>query len=320
MGYVLGYVFVFIFVIMETNYAIGIDLGGTNIKGVIIDSQGNILEKERMETADESAGSSSGENWKRTIAEMVAHLKSRLAISKLPIGLSAPGLTNKEHSAISFMPGRLQGLEGFHWGRFLKVEELPVLNDAHAALLAESRLGAGKDIQNLVLLTLGTGIGGGLLINGQLHQGFLQRAGHLGHISLHAHSTIPGITNIPGSLENAVGNATLKQRSFGRFETSKALVEAYEKGDHFAAFIWLQTVKDLAIGICSIGNAISPEAVILSGGITKAGKNLLRPLEAFMEVFEWRPGGECVPVKIARFGQFAGAIGAAIYALQQKPA
>ena len=300
---------------MNDKLAIGLDLGGTNIKGVLIDDTGEILQKGSWKTRDQQQGLQDGANWKAAIAEGLASLKKSAGAAVRAIGLSAPGIANEEATAIAYMPGRLQGLENFHWGHFLKENRVVVMNDAQAALVAESRFGAGKDCQNLVLLTLGTGVGGGILINGKLYSGFIQRAGHLGHLSIHSHSLNPGITNIPGSLEDAVGDATLERRSFGRYKDTHALVDAYQAGDPFASWVWLNTVKDLSAGICSICNGISPEKIILGGGITKAGKSLFDPLHSFMDVFEWRAGGVKTPIVQAKFREFAGAIGAAAHAL-----
>jgi glucokinase len=211
------------------------------------------------------------------------------------------------------MPGRLKGLEEFDWSTFLN-HPVQVLNDAHAALVAESSWGAAKDIPNVVMLTLGTGIGGGLLINGQLYQGFLQRAGHLGHICVEAANEGQDITGISGSLEDAVGEATLSKRSLGRFSNTTELIAAHISGDTWATYVWLTTVRKLALGIVSFCNAISPDLVVLAGGITQAQEQLLEPLFTFLELYEWRVDGHSTPVKLAHFKEFAGATGAALFA------
>jgi glucokinase len=211
------------------------------------------------------------------------------------------------------MPERFKGLEGFIWGDFLGVDVL-VLNDAHAALWAEAKWGVGKDVKNIVMLTLGTGIGGGLLLNGKLHQGFMKRAGHLGHVSINASDTITSIAGTPGSLEDAMGEITLTHRSLGRFDHTHKLVEAYKQGDTWATYVWLNSVRILTVSIVSFCNAFSPDLVVLAGGITKAGEDLLKPLGDFLDIYEWRPGGQSTPIKIARYKDYAGAIGAALYA------
>jgi glucokinase len=301
-----------------TQTAIGIDLGGTWIKGVLMDIYtGEIVKQLYHPTNDVN---DQGEtHWRQAVQDTVADLQQQAetlpggAVVKA-IGLSAPGLPNENNGYIAFMPGRLQGLEGFHWGHFLN-HPVYVVNDAHAALMAESRFGVAKGQKNVVMLTLGTGVGGGILINGQLYQGNFQKAGHLGHITVDAEGD-RDITNVPGSLEDAIGNATIEKRSLGRFTSTYQLLEAYKRGDYFAQWVWLSSVRKLAVGISSLVNCFSPDLVVLGGGITQAEDDLLLPLAEFVSLYEWRPGGQSTPIKIARFGDMAGAIGAASFAIQ----
>lgn len=298
--------------------AIGIDLGGTWIKGVLMNIYtGEIVKQLYHPTNDNTDRGDT--HWRQSVSETVAELREHAdALSGSStikaVGLSAPGLPNATNECIAFMPGRLQGLEGFHWGHFLN-EPMYVVNDAHAAIIAESRFGVAKGQKNVVMLTLGTGVGGGLLLNGQLYQGNFQKAGSLGHITVDSEGD-RDITNVPGSLEDAIGNATIEKRSLGRFTSTYQLLEAYKQGDYFAQWLWLTSVRKLAIGLSSLVNAFSPDLVVLGGGITQAEDDLLLPLAEFMSLYEWRPGGQATPIKIARFGDMAGAIGAASFAIQ----
>lgn len=285
---------------------IGIDIGGTYIKGVMI-CEDEVKYKLKKETFKQREG------WQQEVAVVLTELKEKTKDPITSVGLSAPGITDSDNRSISFMPGRLPGLERFDWSEFLKAD-VYVLNDAHAALLSESRWGAAKGASNVVILTLGTGVGGGLLVNGQLHQGFLHRAGHLGHVSIDGRDETRSITGMSGSLEDAIGEATLKQRSIGRFSNTHDLVNAYENGETWATYVWLTSVRKLALGIASFCNALSPELVVLAGGLARAGDSLLQPLSSFMDLYEWRPGGQATPVKPARFQEYAGAIGAALFA------
>ncbi|NBC64399.1 MAG: ROK family protein [Bacteroidetes bacterium] len=301
----------------EKRRAIGIDLGATNIKGILVDNNGNILKKKERETNDQTESSQeSGEVWKEAIYEMVQKFMEESEKKISAIGLAAPGLPDLQNANISYMPGRLQGLEQFNWSQLLSEYRLPVkvLNDAQAALMAESQFGSAKGAENIVMLTLGTGVGGGIMINGELYQGNIQRAGHLGHISVHSDGA-QDITGVPGSLEDAFGDATVEKRSLGRFETTRQLVDAHKDGDYFASYIWLKSLRDLSVGISSLINAFSPDLVILGGGITLAEHHLFDPLNHFLNLYEWRPGGRKTPVKKAESGLFAGAIGAAAFSL-----
>ena len=289
--------------------SVGIDIGGSYIKGVIIREQ-EVTYRYTKETRD-------GENeWQQEVAAMLDILKQQLGGIVKTVGLSAPGITDPGNRTINFMPGRLRGLEYFDWSGFLK-QDVHVLNDAHAALLSESRWGVAKGIANVVMLTLGTGVGGGLLVNGKLYQGFLHRAGHLGHVAVDVSHESRGITGTSGSLEDAIGEATLAQRSLGRFNSTLELLAAFRKGDTWATYLWLTAIRKLALAIVSFCNGFSPEMVVLGGGMINAGDDLLKPLSDFMELYEWRPGGKATPVKPARFQEYAGAIGAALFAESQ---
>ncbi len=288
--------------------SIGIDLGCTNIKGVLVDSDGNILAQQREETNEQD-----DQHWKKAVASMIKSLQAQFPDQVKTIGLSAPGLANESNTCISVMPGRLPGLENFNWSDFTD-ERIYVLNDAHAALMAEASYGAAKGMKHVVLFTLGTGVGGGILINGELYQGISQMAGHLGHATVDADSSGVDNINMPGSLEDAIGNLSVSQRSMGKFKTTFELVEAFQRGEYYATWLWLSSVRKLAISIASAINILSPEVVVIGGGISLAGNDLMKPLQEFLDLHEWRPGGKKTPVKLAQFSDLAGAIGAAGFA------
>ena len=297
--------------------AIGIDLGGTNIKGVLLNAAGEVLHQAVQSTErDRNEINEDGGHWKQSVSDMVRELKSKSPSPVVAVGLAAPGLPDEKNSCIRVMPERLNGLENFGWSDYLAMEVV-VLNDAHAALIAEAKFGAGKGIGNIVMLTWGTGVGGGILINGELYQGNYQIAGHLGHITLDVDADYPGITGMPGTLENAIGDATVARRSFGKFKSTHALVEAYRVGNPFATYIWLNTVRTLALGLCSLCNLLSPDLIILGGGVTKAGDALYEPLKEFIDVYEWKNKVKTTPVRQAHFSDLAGAVGAAGFALNK---
>jgi glucokinase len=289
--------------------AIGIDLGCTNIKAVVINEDGGILFEERYETREQD-----DRHWKQAIARTISHFKQKH--KPVAVGLCAPGLADSSNTCISFMPGRLPGLENFCWSDFTG-EKVLVLNDAHSALTAEASFGAAKGLKHAVLLTLGTGVGGGILIDGKLYQGLSQMAGHLGHTTIDSGTYTLDVTNMPGSIEDAIGNLTIEQRSHGKFTTTFQLIEAYLGGNTFATWLWLSSVRKLAISIASVINILSPEAVIIGGGIAQARNALMEPLQTFLDLYEWRPGGKKTSLKLAQFSDLAGAIGAAGFALSQ---
>ena len=290
---------------------IGIDLGGTRIKGVLLDSQRNVLEQLYTPTNDDELA-----GWRDAVLECVNSLQSKAGSQQLPVGISAPGLPNASNTSIAFMPGRLQGLENFDWSAFLKHPAF-VLNDAVSALLAEARLGAAAGKLNVAMLTLGTGVGGAILVNGQPYQGAFNKAGHIGHMVIDDEGE-PDVTGMPGSLEDAIGNVTIEKRSDGRFSSTHELLDACKNDDVFAKEVWLKSVRKLAIGLASVTNILSPETIVLGGGITEAGEALFHPLEEYMGLYEWRAGGNRVNIVKAHFGDMAGAIGAACFAMEKQ--
>jgi glucokinase len=293
------------------SYSIGVDLGGTNIKIVVISNDGDVLEYLTCDTAD-SEGS-----WAETIKQNLELIEKQRGYSPCHIGLAAPGLAAKDGRSIAYMQGRLQGLQGFVWQDFLEsAAPVVVLNDAHAALLGEVWRGAAKGYRNVILLTLGTGVGGAVLVDGHLIKGQIGRAGHLGHTTVNSTGE-PDIVNTPGSLEQMIGNYNISERSGGRFASTRLLVEAHLRGDKEAATIWLRSIAHLGAAIASFINAFDPEIVIVGGGIAKAGPALFDPLRQELDRFEWRPLGHTVQVMPAALGEKAGAIGAAYYAIQE---
>jgi glucokinase len=289
---------------------IGIDLGGTNVKGLIINEKGEVLKQHYIPTQDNGDFA-----WRVNVKEMVDYLAGCTEHKIVGIGMSAPGLPDEQNRCIAYLPNRLNGLENFKWGEYLGYATY-VLNDAHSALMAEATFGAAKGYKNVVLLTLGTGVGGGIMINGQLYQGLAQMAGHLGHIAIDSQDDELSILGSPGSLEYAIGNYSIKKRSLGKFESTWQLTEAYRKGDSWATLIWLTSIKKLAISISSLINALSPEIVVLAGGITLADEALYKPLQEFMDLYEFRPNKQ-TPIVQAYFGDMAGAIGAASFAINK---
>ncbi len=291
--------------------AIGVDVGGTYTKLVAISADGAILGRARIPT-DDSPASRLPEDVAREVAQLEATVGPAVCV-----GVACPGLVRAEGDAVYWMKGRLDVLEGLHWGRALGREAtVRVINDAQAALVGEAWIGAGRGCRDVVLLTIGTGVGGAVMCDGRVLAGSTGRAGHLGHITVDSRGP-RDIVNTPGSLELAIGNCSLSDRTGGRFTRTDALLAACREGDAVARDAWDTSVRHLAAGIASIVNAVDPSRVILGGGIaTHAGDALMAPLRAWMEQYEWRPTGEGVEIVLATLGDEAGAIGAARHALE----
>jgi glucokinase len=289
-------------------YAIGIDIGATNVKTVVVTPAGEILASERFATEGV------GDGWLGLITDFVSQIEMQQGDARC-IGIAAPGLAATDRRSIAWMQGRLAQVQDLDWTKHLnRHKTVPIMNDAHAALLGEMWLGAAIGQRNVALLTLGTGVGGAIVCDGRLLRGHLGRAGHFGHISLNPDGP-PDIVQTPGSLEDAIGDHTVLLRSAGRFASTEALVAAHLRGDENASQIWIRSIKVLAAGIVSIVNTVDPESVILGGGIARAGTALFDPLAKFLAQFEWRPHGQQVRVVPAVLGDGAGSLGAARHAM-----
>lgn len=296
------------------DYLLGLDLGGSSVKAVAVTAEGVTLARHHATFAPDRPG-----EFADTVRSVRDRVATELGHAPARLGISAPGLVARDGRNIAFMPGRLAGLEKLDWTSLLNSPSpIPVLNDAHAALLGEVWQGAARGALNAILLTLGTGVGGAALVDGHLLRGAIGRAGHLGHITLDWNG--PGdICGTPGSLEWAVGNYRIRERTDGRYETTHDLVAAHLAGDSGATALWLDSVRVLACGVASLINVLDPEVVIIGGGIAQAGTALFDPLNRFLERFEWRPGGHQVRIAPAQLGDLAGAYGAARNTLLSAP-
>ncbi|HYE31125.1 MAG TPA: ROK family protein, partial [Methylomirabilota bacterium] len=181
----------------------GIDLGGSSVKSVVVTEGGNVLSQRQADHDPDTRL-----DWSVKIREVYQRWVKEFGLPA-GVGLSAPGLAGRNGRSIAHMPGRLDGIEGFDFTDFLKPPKpVPVCNDAHAALLGESWAGAAKGYDSVIMLTLGTGVGGAAIVNGRMLCGRIGRAGHFGHTSLDPFGA-PDICNCPGSLERVIGNCTV---------------------------------------------------------------------------------------------------------------
>ena len=295
----------------EPRFILGIDLGGTHVKGLVVDEWGRVHAEDTRPTEDGAAGA-----WRDKVRRVVAGLQGRFPTIAVA-GLCAPGLASRDEKMIVSMPGRLRGLEGLDWSGELGLPTV-VLNDAHAALLGEVWLGAARGGTNVLMITLGTGVGGAAMVDGRLLRGHLGRAGHVGHLSLDPAGQ-PDIVRTPGSLEDAIGDCTVDQRSGGRFATTRELVAAVIAGDEAARAVWERSTGALGAALAGLINVLDPQMIVLGGGIAAAGEVLFRPLAVALDRMEWRLGATGVALVPAKLGAQAGAFGAVYRALQKFP-
>lgn len=298
---------------------LGVDIGGSSAKSALLDGRLRVVASDLVELADASDDAAANRAVRVEVVDRLIRASVAAGAEALTVGVATPGIVDAAHRRIVALPGKLAGLEGLDWSEALRTRLPPamsgaivVLNDAHAAVLGEARLGAGRGVADLAMLTLGTGVGGGVMIGGRLFEGPNRRAGHLGHLSLDPDGP-PSVFPTPGSLEWHVGSAYAARRTEGRYASNASIVAGVLAGEGAAVAAWRRMVRALAAAIASIIHAFDSERVIVGGGLVAAGELLFEPLARDLAEVEWRPGGLTVPVVPAELGRHAGCIGAALF-------
>jgi len=312
---------------------IGIDLGGTNIKAGVLDSSGNIIASDSAPTEAQAGADVVVENICKAARKVSKG--ARIAWKDIKaVGIGSPGPIDFQKGMILTAPN-LPGFVNFPL-KMLLVDKLkkPVTleNDANAAAFGEFWAGAAKGVRHMVMLTLGTGVGGGIIIDGDVLHGAMGSAGELGHMIINYDGPRCACGN-RGCLE-AYASATATVRRFadavrsgresalaGRIErgeeiTSKMIHEAAVAGDELSRRVIEDTGRYLGIGIVSILHSINPARVVLSGGLINAGDMLMRPLVEEVHSRAFKKVAEGSEIVFATLGEAAGFIGAAGCALR----
>jgi glucokinase len=187
-------------------------------------------------------------------------------------------------------------------------------NDAAAAAAGEHRYGAGVGTRNMVYLTVSTGVGGGVIVDGRLYSGALGNGGELGHVTVDWDGRVCRGCGRRGCLEAYASGTSIAERAQEAglpFATAKEVAEAARAGDPGAAALWDETVAALACGVTSIVNVFEPELVVIGGGVSRVGEQLLAPLREQVHAQAMSPGGRAVRVVAAALGDRVGVVGAA---------
>ena len=311
---------------MDKKYYIGIDLGGTFIKGGVVDINGNILYNDKVPTEAEKGAGRIAEN----IATLCKTLCKEVGLTSkdvVGIGMGSPGMIDSAKGEVIYA-GNLDWEHVFIAEDVENLTGIPVklANDANVATLGESKFGCGKEYKNTIMLTLGTGVGGGVVIDGKLFEGNRSAGAELGHSVIVAggeqcscgrkgcleayasataliRDTKRAMQDDPnskmweiGSIENVTGKTAFDYKDSDK--TAKTVVENY--------------IEKLGVGITNLANEFRPEAIMLGGGVCAQGDNLIKPLQAFVdkEIFA-REKGPQVKVLKAKLENSAGILGAA---------
>jgi glucokinase len=317
---------------------IGVDMGGTKILAGVVSAEGKILGTAKRATKPGSGPEKVIERMVKTAQDAVK--AAGLEMKEIAgLGAGAPGPLDPDRGVVIFTPN-LPGWENVPLAKLLSEGlEIPayIENDVNLGTLGEWALGAGRGVKDMVGIFVGTGIGGGLILDGALRQGWRKACAEVGHIILLAEGPMCGCGN-RGCLE-ALASRTAIERDIwagikaGRESlipeimgqdsrermTSGALAEAWEKNDPLVREVLGRTQFYLGLAVASLVNLVDPELVVLGGGVVEAlGEQYLEPIRwtAYQNFINKR-GAKEVKIVPAQLGDQAGLLGAATWARQR---
>jgi len=317
---------------LEIKYSIGVDLGGTNIVSAIVNYQGEIVNRLKVPTLAERGKEATIKRIIETIHKNIAQSTTIAPGDIIGIGIGAPGPLNIKKGIINFAPN-LSGWRDVPLKKILEDEfnmKVVLENDANVAAWGERCFGEGQGVNNLVCFTLGTGIGGGIIIDGKIYHGNNCGAAELGHMTvnkdgprcncgnygcLEAYSSATGIKNrIKNRIKEGIKSEFLHFDSDEELFESlrlKSIFEAARKGDRLTSDIVEEAISYLGIAIANMANILNPEMVVLVGGITNEGYKLLIPLRKEVKKRAFYSNYKSLKIVIGKLAGNAGVLGAA---------
>lgn len=300
---------------MAKEFIVGIDLGGTNLKIALLDLKLRIRHKEVLDTQRFNKK----EGLISAIVDSVDKILKDNKLSRknlLGIGLGLPGPIDYERGVVHFLPN-IVGWKEVNLKSILERKlRLPVFvdNDAKLMSLAEYKLGAAKGYSNAVCITLGTGVGAGIIINGNLYRGFCNASGEIGHMPINEKGPR---CNCGGHacLEAYVGNKRILKEARRMFRRDISLEELSclaRRQNRGAQTIWGKVAGRLAVALVGAVNLLNPDCIVIGGGVAKAGRILFDKVKKVISSQAMSVQARHVKVSKAKLGNNAGLIGAAI--------
>ncbi|MCX7049693.1 MAG: ROK family protein [Candidatus Sumerlaeota bacterium] len=312
---------------MSQDLCLGVDLGGTNIKVALVTEDGKVIKKVSVPTE--------AENGPQHVLSRIASEGLKLASQRpkemkvVCVGVGLPGPMNSELGIVYEAPN-MPGWNNIEARRILREKmKLPVAlnNDANCAAWGEYFAGAGRGCRSMVCMTLGTGIGGGIIIDGKLFKGACDSAGEIGHMTIKYDSEMPYYIT-PGafeSLASATGLARFARMAIESGEkttlkldpndasrpSARDVYEAAEKGDAVAARLMDQAGMLLGVGVSNMINILNPDCIVFTGGMAACWKRIEGPTMAEAKRRAFRRPFEACHVRLGELWEDAGVIGAA---------
>ena len=306
---------------------IGIDLGGTNIAAGLVDENGKIIKKLSTPTLAERG-------FEEIAADMAALAKRLVSEAGLKmsdiksLGAGSPGAIDSESGTVLYA-GNLGWTNAPLRAEIERLTGLPsnIENDANAAAYGEY-IAHGGDIKDFILITLGTGIGGGIIIDGKIYRGFNGAGAELGHNTLifggercncgkrgcwEVYGSVSGLINqTKAAIKESPNSLMARLGDERRTVDGRTAFDAAKAGDEAARAVVARYLEYVADGICSLVNIFEPEALLIGGGISKEGDYLLDPIKKYCEANWFCKTIRQTRLGIARLGNDAGIIGAAL--------
>ena len=305
---------------------VGVDVGGTKVLGGVVDASGKVLATSRRDTPREG-----GSELTKTIAEVALELMQEHSITA--VGVSAAGFVSSDRKTMLATPN-IADWNGVQLDvELTKLIGLPVVieNDANAAAWGEAKFGAGRNQAHMMMLTIGTGVGGGIVVNNELYRGAFGIAAEFGHLRVVPEGHLCGC-GARGCFEQYASGSALRRhareaisaspdlalnllaRGDGTIDglTGQAITDAAREGDAVALAAFQTTAQYLGAGIASLAVLLDPSCVVIGGGVIDAGEILLAPTREAMKRYMPFAGKHPYPeIVAAELGNEAGLVGVA---------
>lgn len=319
---------------MKKDIYIGIDVGGMSLKGAGVLLDGTIVEKTVISTNNQTGN----EVFEKILKELISTLINKLSedYNIKGIGIGIPGICNVDKLIVEYATNLK--INKCDVGEILKCFNLPVYisNDANVAALGEARFGAAKEFKDSIFLTLGTGVGGGVIINGKLFEGFEGKGTELGHMVIvvdgeecscgrkgcyETYASASALLRITKRVMNENKDSMMWEYCNGDINNVSGLTsfECSKKGDKAANEVIDEYVKNLGEGILNFCNIFRPQAIIIGGGVSNQGSYLIDKIEKYCSDRDYGyKNSPVVKIKCAELKNDAGIIGAASLVMERE--
>ena len=310
-------------------YRIGVDVGGTNVKIALVDLDGKIAFSNTVPTRAEMGYEAGVNNIKQAIKDLMQE-SNQTNKTVEAIGFGLPGQIDYKEGIVKNLPN-IPGWVNIPLAKIIEDEfSIPTRldNDVRCAALGELNFGAGKGCENLICITVGTGIGSGIILNGKLVRGAANAAGEIGHIKMEmnggplcgcgdygcfeAYASGPAIVTMAKEYISGGKSAKYKEMAADGIITPYIVAQAALQGDTVSIQIFKQMGKIIGIGLASVVNLLNPEKIIIGGGVADAGDILLEPIRKTIQDRAMPIQANSLKVVPAQLANGAGVIGASL--------